>query len=570
VARRYALIARASFHGELLQERSARGGEPLQIGGTPTFAVPMPEGVPYLARILWTSPSTAAVRDGAGIVHHVEPGRDVVIDVGPLEVRVSVVERFSLRRTEPLAAVGSVAWLLVVVMITALTAQYYWVRDHGCDIAFSLLPGLPDLGLWIAAVVAPLVAAVIAVFVILGAEEPRRALPALGLPVLALLVPVVYWAGGFSYRSGDEILVEQFAECFPSEEGGEGLGGPVTAEYLARLLRNDLEGEDQGAIETDIERPEAERKLGERDIFLPAGADGPITRMGGAEQVAPDPVRTLVSEDRVAVPSRESEAAELVSEDGRPVQQPDVEDDNDGAADGLDVPREEDAEGREAPAEEHEGWGLQAWYDEEDEAMDQLEIELMLRAANNRLRIDPDDPAALSILSYYQYLAQDYEAAKKTYDRFIELYPNDAAGYNNKALVYKREGEYQKEEGLYRVALSLSPNDVTAMNNLGVNLAHQRRFPEALAVMETLEIIDPNDPYADLHRSKIHAEMGQEEEALAYLDLALQGMERLDTLHHIEFRQDIRLDPSFAGLRDTYRFREILQKYYGKDSPLQE
>ena len=61
---------------------------------------------------------------------------------------------------------------------------------------------------------------------------------------------------------------------------------------------------------------------------------------------------------------------------------------------------------------------------------------------------------------------------------------HDPAGYNNKALVYKRLNQYQKEESLYRVALSLAPNDVTAMNNLGVNLAHQGRHEEANGVLE--------------------------------------------------------------------------------------
>ena len=58
--------------------------------------------------------------------------------------------------------------------------------------------------------------------------------------------------------------------------------------------------------------------------------------------------------------------------------------------------------------------------------------------------------------------------------------------------------------------------------------------------------------------------------ALHYLDSALQGMKALDTLHHIEFRQDIRLDPSFEVLRQTRAFRAILHEYYGEDTPLQE
>ena len=108
------------------------------------------------------------------------------------------------------------------------------------------------------------------------------------------------------------------------------------------------------------------------------------------------------------------------------------------------------------------------------------------------------------------------------------------------------------------------------MNNLAVNLAHQKRFDEALAVMKQLETLDPGEPYAELHRAKIHAEMGNDEEAYRYLRSSLEGMAKLDTLHHIEFRQDIRLDPSFAKLRETRRFRAILLEFYGEDTPLKE
>lgn len=571
MSRSYALYARVSYHGDVVEERSVRSGRAMQIGGTPTFAVPLPEGLQYLARAMWTTPSTVAVRDGSGALHTVTPGNDVVIEVGPLELRLTLVEQFALRRTERWSARGSIAWLAIVVMSSVVTYQVVWVESHRCELAFSFFEGLPDVGLPLALVFAPLVGGMLALFALLTAENPRRAWPALGLPLAALLVPLVYHFGGFTYQTGDVFLVREFSECMGDPSQGGGLaGGAFSAEYLARLLRDDLDGADRGVVETEIDRPESERKLREHEVYMPAGANGPITRMGGAERVAPSPVRSLDLDEQIAVPARSDRSHPLEADEGVQIDAPNPsKDDQDGTADGLDVPSKSD-EGRDAPAEEHEGWGLPAWYDEQDAAMDQIEIEVMLRAAKDRLRIDPDDAAALSILSYYQYLAQDYDAAKRTYDRFIELYPDDAAGYNNKALVYKRLGEYQKEESLYRVALSLAPNDVTAMNNLGVNLAHQRRFDEALSVMRELELLDPHDPYADLHRAKIHAEMGEDEEALRYLERALEGMEHLDTLHHIEFRQDIRLDPSLEKLRGTFRFQAILNKYYGKDSPLQE
>ncbi|MFN7146953.1 MAG: tetratricopeptide repeat protein, partial [Myxococcota bacterium] len=173
-------------------------------------------------------------------------------------------------------------------------------------------------------------------------------------------------------------------------------------------------------------------------------------------------------------------------------------------------------------------------------------------------------PNGLSIRAYYEYLAFDFEAAKRTYERFTQLYPEEPAGWNNLALVYKRAGEYQKEEELYRVALGLSPEDDHALNNLAVCLAHQGRYDEALQIMERLEVLVPDDPYADLHRAKIYAAMGKEERAYRFLQKSLASMRKLDTLHNIEFRQDIRVDPAFEALREQDRFRKVLDRFYGE------
>ena len=353
-------------------------------------------------------------------------------------------------------------------------------------------------------------------------------------------------------------------DCPPVQVAG--VSGAYTAEYLARLLEEDYAGADDGVV-----KPQ-ERETGEKpneSFYLPAGSKGPVEDMGGAANTG-DEVRApipdeepiggeprefqLVAEETVGSPIEGS--PEEVPEDDVPIA--DVAEDEGEAEDPLD------------PTEDREGWGVQDWYDTQDQALDDREIEMMLRISQERLRIDPDDPAALSILSYYQYLAEDYEAALKTYDRYISLYPEEPAGYNNKALVFKRQGLYEKEEGLYRVALALDPEDETALNNLAVCLAHQGRFNEALAIMERLEVIDPGDPYAELHRSKIHAQMGNDDLALHHLELALEGMAELDTLHHIEFRQDIRIDPSFEKLRQSRRFHAILVRYYGEDTPIPE
>jgi tetratricopeptide (TPR) repeat protein len=343
----------------------------------------------------------------------------------------------------------------------------------------------------------------------------------------------------------------------------------INAEYLARLLREDYEGSDNGVIEMEIEEKERSYEF----IYMPAGADGPKDNMEGAEEVAPEPIRTPETEPAAAPPKVDSnELPELTIDDGTPIpEREELEASEKEESLGLDDnPEAEAGEALETPAEEEEGWGIQDWLDASVDQREDKEIDLMIDMAEERLRIDPDDPEALGILAYYQYLDESFDEATSTFDRLIDLFPDESFGYNNKALVYKRQKLYRKEEGLYRIALALNPEDTTALNNLAVNLGHQRRFDEALHYMKILEAATPDDAYADLHRAKIYAEMGDEELALTFLERALKGMKNLDTLHHIEFRQDIRVDPSFQSLRDSERFRAILFRYYGDDSPLPE
>jgi hypothetical protein len=60
--------------------------------------------------------------------------------------------------------------------------------------------------------------------------------------------------------------------------------------------------------------------------------------------------------------------------------------------------------------------------------------------------------------------------------------------------------------------------------------------------------------------------MGQSDEALISFGRALAGARNLDTFHHIEFRQDIRVDPAFADLREEPEFARLLVEAYGLDA----
>lgn len=517
--RRHALHVAAAFFDHHIEETFVyRGERTVTVGGSDgRMALPAPEGSPWLARVQWTAPDQVTVTDAHGRDYLLDATGVLALEEGPVSLRLRLSPQFRHRRAEVLSFVTSLLWFTMVLAATVLSSQWEDVWQYRC--------------VW--------------------------------HPIL------------FDYQHPD---------CIPPQQSGSGMGMEAVA-FLERVLDQDFEGSEQGGVEGGGEADRDQQYRRERprfdrtsDAYIPAGNEGPKHTDGGAEETAPEPVRVPMPEeiereeqkqdnDDGAVPLAVDNGTEMVTEpDAEQEDTPDLDLDGQQEDDGV-AEAEQDIE---MPAEEEEGWGLQDWYDASEQRQDDLETKIMMMVARERLAIDPNDPAALQTLSYYQYLSQDYEGAEKTYDKFIELFPDEPAGYNNKALVYKRQRKYSEEEGLYRIALSLDPQDVTAMNNLAVNLAHQGRYEEALRYMELLEKIDPGDAYADLHRAKIHAEMGNQEQAFFYLDRALQGMAALDTLHHIEFRQDIRVDPSFAELRQTERFRAILWQYYGDDTPLKE
>ena len=213
------------------------------------------------------------------------------------------------------------------------------------------------------------------------------------------------------------------------------------------------------------------------------------------------------------------------------------------------------------------GWGFRDWFEasvKEHRLDPRVERELDL--ARRRLKVDPDDPGALQVVGQVSYLAENFDLSRDAYQRMVDLYPYETAGYNNLALTYKRAGDWKTEEALYRKALQYAPSDPVVLNNLAVNLAHQGRFAEALGIMDLLQEIDPDDPYSDLHRAKVFAAMGRRDKAYRYMGRALDHVDELDTLHHIEFRQDLRVEPLLAEMRKEGRFQRMLRKTYGPDA----
>ena len=327
-------------------------------------------------------------------------------------------------------------------------------------------------------------------------------------------------------------------------------------ELIARLLAQDYEGVENGSqvLEQDF-APQF------TDFYLPAGDKGDFEQMNpGAKEPKDSQDQANSPKQDLSPQEQRLELPETLSEAQDAGQTPAEERLPDGdTLDGADAKASKES----ASDAQDEGWGFKDQLPEEHAEAQRVAEELA--QAEEALRLDPNSPWALAQVARYQYLSEDMQGARRTYERYIEVRPDSASGYNNLGLVYKRMGDFEKEEELYRLALSIEPDDTAAMNNLAVNLAHQQRYEEALNLMDRVEVLEPDQPYAQLHRAKIYAAMDKPERALISLDKALAGMAALDTLHHIEFRQDIRVDPALDPLRERAAFTALLVQYYGEE-----
>ncbi|MCA9571920.1 MAG: hypothetical protein KC656_28980, partial [Myxococcales bacterium] len=86
-------------------------------------------------------------------------------------------------------------------------------------------------------------------------------------------------------------------------QADNGGAGELTAEYLARLLKEDYAGEEDGYLQRE-ERPNEGRER--QDIFLPSGNRGPIEKMGGGEEAGPEVLKAQRTEELAQAEKKEA------------------------------------------------------------------------------------------------------------------------------------------------------------------------------------------------------------------------------------------------------------------------
>jgi serine/threonine protein kinase/Flp pilus assembly protein TadD len=201
-------------------------------------------------------------------------------------------------------------------------------------------------------------------------------------------------------------------------------------------------------------------------------------------------------------------------------------------------------------AEAHLARAIAIWLNKRNFAEAEAEFEQAMRL----------DPKLFEAPYFYGRACQSqgkFAEAVRLFERASLLRPEDYLTPNFLSLAYRSlgrndEAKLASQRGLKlsEERIELNPDDARAYNLAGSLLAAMGESDRALEYARRAAEIDPDDTVTLYNAACTYAVLGKHEEALAALETALdKGYGHKDWIEH---------DPDFAALRDTPRFKAIL------------
>jgi tetratricopeptide (TPR) repeat protein len=116
----------------------------------------------------------------------------------------------------------------------------------------------------------------------------------------------------------------------------------------------------------------------------------------------------------------------------------------------------------------------------------------------------------------------NHEEAIKYYTRAIQLNPNGAKSYNNRALSYAFLGKYDETINDFNMAIQNDPDNPVLYNNLGIIYNELGNYEQALEEYNKAIEIDPNFALTYLNRGNTYYNLVNYEQAISDYSKAIQ------------------------------------------------
>jgi tetratricopeptide (TPR) repeat protein/peroxiredoxin len=143
------------------------------------------------------------------------------------------------------------------------------------------------------------------------------------------------------------------------------------------------------------------------------------------------------------------------------------------------------------------------------------------------LRDDPSSAEALYGIGSVYLNQNKNDVARETFERCIQLKPNypetlpDA--WNNLGVLATRENHIDDAITSFQKALSINPQHLLSLDNLGNAYRAQKRWEEARQVLERAVSIAPDDPEANYSLGMVFAQTNETAKAEDFLQRALKA-----------------------------------------------
>jgi serine/threonine protein kinase/Tfp pilus assembly protein PilF len=152
-------------------------------------------------------------------------------------------------------------------------------------------------------------------------------------------------------------------------------------------------------------------------------------------------------------------------------------------------------------------------------------------AADTALRLQPNLGEALLAKGFYYYAClKDYDTASKYLEQAERVLPHSSRVLQGLAYVERRRGNWDKSEAYFNEAEKLDPRNVNLLSQHARSYICQRHFPEALAKLEQILNIAPDDIDTIVLKARIAQAEGDLPRASALLDPLRPGVGYVNAL----------------------------------------
>jgi serine/threonine protein kinase/Tfp pilus assembly protein PilF len=145
------------------------------------------------------------------------------------------------------------------------------------------------------------------------------------------------------------------------------------------------------------------------------------------------------------------------------------------------------------------GWALLSYVDASGYLTQSLQPTVALReearqAVETALTLQPNLGEAVFAKGFYHYAClKDYDTAVNYFEQAYRLIPNNSRIPQSLAYVERRRGDWDRSEAHFNEAEKLDPRNVNLLSQHARSYVCLRRFPEALAKLEQILNITPDD-----------------------------------------------------------------------------